>query len=121
MRSKEYNNYMQRKNLIITKFNLLNMKKNILETLNQMGINTNNKDVSYLVSMIEKVLFDLEMYGDIKTIDIINKNKNHLYTTDDIEKLSKSNINIPYKNLESNSFKQFIMCCAYNTKSNIKE
>ena len=65
MRSKEYNNYMQRKNLIITKFNLLNMKKNILETLNQMGINTNNKDVSYLVSMIEKVLFDLEMFIEI--------------------------------------------------------
>ena len=118
MRSKEYNNYMQRKELILNKFDLLNIDDIILETLKDMGIIINNK---YIIQMIKKVLFDIEMYGEIKTIDILDKNKDHLYMginkNDLVKSLLKSNF--PYRNIESNSFKQFIVCCAYNVRNNM--
>ena len=118
MRSKEYNNYMKRKELILNKFNLLNVDSIILETLNDMGIIINSTSI---IEMIKKVLFDIEMYGEIKTIDILDKNNDHLYSDINKKNLTKSllNSNFPYKNIESNRFKQFIICCAYKVRNNM--
>lgn len=118
MRSKEYNNYMQRKELILNKFDLLNIDDIIIETLNDMGIIINSTSV---IEIIKKVLFDIEMYGEIKTIDILNKNDEHLYKDINKKNLTKSLLssNFPYKNIESNSFKQFIVCCAYKVRNNM--
>ena len=116
MRSKEYNNYMKKKELIINKLDLLNVDNIISDTLQEMGLNIKNK---YIIQMIKKILFDIEMYGDIKTIDIINKNKDHLFKDIIKDNLLRSLIksDLPYKNIESNSFKQFIVCCAYNARN----
>ena len=116
MRSKEYNNYMQKKELILNKFNLLNVDNIILDTLKERGLNTNNK---YIIQMIKKIIFDIEMYGEIKTINILEKNKDHLYSNMNKDDLNTSltKVNLPYKNIESNSFKQFIVCCAYNARN----
>lgn len=81
MRMKEYNAYMAKRNLILQKLNNLNIDESILNNLESQGINIGDKNISILVRMIKRIVFDFYMYGKDNTIKIIEDNKDYLFNS----------------------------------------
>ena len=131
MLRKKYYNYMKKRELIETKMEMLNIDTLILKYLKNMNLNTKNKNIIYIKNMVKKVLFDYQMYGKEKTMEIIDNYDYHIYsyskTLSDHEiqivksKLDKSidKMNLPCTSVNEENFKEFIITCADSIQNQI--
>lgn len=125
-----YNNLMTRKQLILRKFELLDVKRLILNELEKQGINIKNENIFYIINMIDKVLFEYYMYGVLDTNIIIKDNSSYFLSTftkdkemqEEIKsKLNKSikKMNLNFDSIDNSEFERFIIKCATNIKEKI--
>lgn len=118
MRMKEYNAYMAKRNLILQKLDDMNIEEQILNYLENQDINVEDKNISVLVRMIKRIIFDFNMYGKDATTNMIKDNDNYLFSCFNgkdnvsIEQL-KTNVNITLrKNKITEDINNFIVSTA---------
>ena len=122
MRVEEYNNYMKKRNLILEELKDENVDTMILEKLKENGLKVKNKNTKYMVDLVKKVLYDYELMGRERALEIINADDEHIHVNMEsrqinrkkIQKLSTSSTKarLPYDNIFSNNFKKFILSIA---------
>lgn len=118
MRMKEYNAYMAKRNLILQKLNNLNIEGSILSYLESQGINIEDENISILVRMIRRIVFDFCMYGKDTTIKIMEDNKDYLFnavTNEDnvsIEQLKSDIYTTLRKNKINEDINNFVLSSA---------
>ena len=81
MKKNIYNAHIYKRKLILDKFNDLKIDEVILDYLEEIDIDIKTTNISHLIQMIKKVLFDYYMYGKEVTKKIIEDNKNYLFNT----------------------------------------
>ena len=131
MRQKEYLYYMQKRNAIITKLNDEKVDLLILENLKEHGLKIRNKNANYIVELVKKVLYDYDIMGKEKTLEIINGDNDHIHinmesrqiNTKKMEKLSnsKTKVRLPYDSIHSNAFNSFIVSIADDVNNKLNE
>lgn len=80
MRMKEYNAYMEKRNLILKKLNELNVDDSILSYLESQDINIEDNDISIIVGIVKRIIFDFNMYGIDSTIKMMEDNNDYLFS-----------------------------------------
>ena len=110
---------LRRKKNILLELSMDNIDDIIKEDLKNQGIDVDNENINYLINIIKKVLVDYKVYSRRKTIDMIIKNSEVLfsYVKEEREKEKeglKRVINVqkyPYIPLNDEVFDNFIISC----------
>ena len=110
---------LRRKKYILIELSKENIDEIIKEDLKNQGIDVENENINYLINIIKKILVDYKVYSRGKTIDMLIKNNDFIYSYIKEEKQKqkegvRSIISVhkyPYIPLNDEVFDNFIISC----------